>query len=134
MPAEFDDAEVQPWVMAHGSERLLKARQAHLLDASKGVYRAERLAMERPGWNYLDLENLTHKERKDRYTEVSNPTEDELDALLHAREVYSPEITIKRWRQVSHFHGHEGVLVERFLGRTAYISVKDYLAREAVAK
>jgi hypothetical protein len=75
---EAELAEALEWVPIHGSARLNKALAAGLLASSMGVYRDERLGAERPGWFWWNAQESLKS--------VINPREDQLDALLEARE------------------------------------------------
>jgi hypothetical protein len=60
------------------------AAEAGLLLQSRGVYRDERLAVERPGWRWLgEVEAEGFVQEYER--EILNPSEDALRALLDAR-------------------------------------------------
>jgi hypothetical protein len=72
------DAEATDWVRAKGSARLQKALELDLLRDSMGVYRAERLAIERRGWRWLDKQG-------DVLRPIHNPSEEALDLLAEAR-------------------------------------------------
>jgi hypothetical protein len=97
--------EAEEWVRAHGSTRLKKAAQLDVLESSLGVYRDERLAAERPGWQWWsdDLE----------LRDILNPEEWVLDALQAAREL-EPTASL-RYMAERHYRGP--VIVSYFLGR-----------------
>lgn len=92
------------WVMERGSPRLRKAVQAELLQDSLGAYRDERLEAERPGWRWW------RKTREAPVKSIVNPSEEDLDALLAAREL-DPGAYLA-------FHPDEGpVVIARYLDR-----------------
>lgn len=74
--------EATEWVRGSGSSRLIKALDAGLLKDSMGVYRDERLRLERPGWKWL-------VEKDQPIKPIVNPNEEDLDALIEAREIDS---------------------------------------------
>lgn len=133
MPAEFDDLHMVTWVDDFGSDRLKKAKLARMLDDCRGVYRAERLEYERPGWDYLDVERIKPTELKARLTKPNNPDEDELDALLLARKEFGDDVLLRRWETECGGGKFARILVENFLGRQAYITVEKYLTSVAAA-
>ena len=73
----------EDWVREHGSERLRAALALGLLAECNVVYCDERLAVERPGWEW----EPELAERK----EVRNPTLPQLQALAEARRLYPAE-------------------------------------------
>ena len=100
------------WIAAHGSVRLRLAVEAELLDQSLAVYRDERLAVERPGWEW----DLTAEEE-----EVLNPSEAELRALIRARKI-DPDVRLMSVRgaddeETGEVHRWEHALQSDFLGR-----------------
>ena len=76
-------AEREAWVRERGSERLRAALEVGLLAACDAVYRDERLADARPGWEW-------ESESTD-VREVRNPTLEQLQALAEARTLYPAE-------------------------------------------
>ena len=102
---QAEQQQAEEWVRAHGSARLKKALEAQLLAKSMGAYRDERLDHERPGWQWS-------KEPK-AFKDIVNPDEDNLDALLEARQV-DPEVRLVFDQQAG------PLLIATFLGR--YIS------------
>jgi hypothetical protein len=87
--AEAAAAETRAWVAEHGSSRLKKCSESGMLDSCMGIYRDERLALERPGWQW-DSNRLDD-------SEIHNPSEAALDALLEARKV-DPEAELLKQR------------------------------------
>ena len=80
-------AERAAWVQVHGSERLRLALTAGLLDSSIRAYEAERLAVERPGWEFDTDERV-------KIGDIRNPNEKALRALLEARAVYGESVQL----------------------------------------
>ena len=70
----------EAWTLEHGSVRLRRALDLGVLDQSLGVYRDERLALEHPGWRWVDKTDLAS------FNDILNPSEVELDVLAEARE------------------------------------------------
>lgn len=66
------------WVEEHGSERLRKALRLGLLGQSLGVYKTERLALECPGYVWMDPAWSC--------SPILNPKEEALDLLEMERE------------------------------------------------
>lgn len=113
----LDLTEMEKWVQDHGSPRLKKSYAAGLLPVSKGVYRSERLALERPGWRFFaDKEPF-------RFSQIVNPHEDGLDALLDARDDWPTTRLV--WLQPKDAPG-EAWLMDDYLGRQIGIAVTDY--------
>jgi hypothetical protein len=138
MPADngnFSSQEMIDWVLEHGSDRLKKAHQAGMLTLCQGVYRSERLSLERPGWEYLPLENMTNAAIRRQFVDVHNPSEVALDAYLHAEEFYEKPnwpVFLKRWYEADSGEPME-IIVQRFLGRKAFITAQDYVTREGAS-
>ncbi len=81
-----DQMEAAVWALQNGSSRLKKAVRAQLLPSSMGVYRDERLAAERPGWEWWNQKESPPKG-------IVNPSEHDLDSLLEARK-FDPEMQL----------------------------------------
>lgn len=129
MPAQFSIADAAVWVDEFGSTRLQKAKALGLLSASKGVYRAERLAKERPGWEFLGDECWTTRERNERIKPILNPTEEALDALGHALAQGELEKGVRlslAWFITDENRREEWLTATSFLGRLIGISVWRY--------
>jgi hypothetical protein len=71
-----DLEEIATWIKEHGSPRLKKILTMGLMKNPMRAYHLERLAIELPGWDFLTQPT---KEQED-------PTENEIDALILARE------------------------------------------------
>jgi len=129
MPAVLDENAIPSWVDDFGSSRLRKAKLKGYLKESLGVYRSERLKLERPEWKFLRIEHLTHSQLTETLKKISNPSEDALDALIDADERYGEEknpVVLRHWFDKEVGKSIE-ILVQPFLGRTAGIDVVDYL-------
>lgn len=105
--------EMLDWIAAHGSERLKLAVKLGMLDNSMGIYRDERLAKERPGWQW------DRDEDKERGR--INPGLDELRYLEDER-ARDPGVALSSVGVVDDDDGNEIVewrpaLVSEFLGR-----------------
>lgn len=86
---EMSDAE--QWIPAHGSERLALALALGELGQSLAVYRSERLAVERPGWQFRheermrDRRNASHSDLRELEAErVAGHDETQLAQCRHA--------------------------------------------------
>ncbi len=73
--------EAENWANQHGSSRLKKIVEEGFLPTSLPVYREERLALARPGWQYL--RRLLG--RKGHLVDPVNPTEAVIDWLRAGR-------------------------------------------------
>ena len=52
MERDLEHGEAEAWIPANGSERLRLALALGEIDRTLAVYRDERLAVERPGWQF----------------------------------------------------------------------------------
>ncbi len=84
--------EVLTWIAEHGSERLQLADSLDLTDAMIKVYRRERMALERPGWDW-DTEGENHK--------ILGPSLEALTALAKARQAHGKAVELV-WLAVGH--------------------------------
>lgn len=84
-------AEMIFWIRDHGSERLKKAVEANVENQCRGVYRDERLALELPGWQWLDDDA--------EISDARNPSEAALDALLEARRSQGEKVKLCKVRE-----------------------------------
>jgi hypothetical protein len=78
---EAELTKAAAWVKDKGSSRLRKALAANVLTESLGAYRDERIEAERPGWQWW------RKTRDPAVKPIINPSEEDLDSLLVAREL-----------------------------------------------
>lgn len=83
--AEKAREERDAWIRAHGSERLRLALDLGEISNAWGAYRDERLAVERPGWEW------DHTDKED---DRLNPSLDELRALAEARKT-DPDVRLQ---------------------------------------
>lgn len=130
MPAMQSSTAMNAWVDEFGSPRLQKAKVAGFLEHSVGVYRQERLALDRPGWKYVNLEQLSTSDQKRKYCDINCPTEGALDAYLDATERYATEawrVMLKTWYDLDEANTSTEILTQTFLGRLAGIDVANYL-------
>jgi hypothetical protein len=109
--AEIDDASA--WIPTFGSSRLRKALDARMLEASLGIYRDERLAVERPGWFWTTS--------SDEIKGIVNPSEESFDALLLVK-LFDPAARLQ-------FHTIEKVpvITSFFMGKRIYVPVLNLL-------
>lgn len=96
------------WVQEFGSTRLKKAAALGLLGNSLSVYRDERLALEHPGWKWLD--------NSLRVKRVINPNEHALDLLAVARK-FDGNASLA-WIETPEYRGT--VVQAQFLKRRIY--------------
>ena len=106
---------MERWVREHGSERLRKADELGLLHRCEGIYRDERLALERPGWAWSLI--LGHSEDDD----ILNPTLEQLRALEAARKV-APFAVLKSMKFNLH---RRPIILDHFLGRVIELRLDD---------
>ena len=86
--AAAKQVKMEEWVREHGSERLRKALALGLLDASRGAYYSERLALELPGYIWDGKPEFEE-------SEIRNPSLAALEALETARKVDEEAILVK---------------------------------------
>lgn len=84
-------ADAERWIGEHGSARLRRIVSEGFLADSVAVYRDERLAVERPGWQWL--------ERGDGVGDDFEPRNPDLGAfaLLDAARAVDSAATLRRW-------------------------------------
>jgi hypothetical protein len=80
--AEVQAKAMEDWIREHGSERLKLILEEGFLSQSMGVYRDERLAQERPGWQW---DAKWHNGRVD-HDDVINPSLEDLQWLRQERQ------------------------------------------------
>jgi len=111
--------EILDWIEAHGSDRLRMIVAEGYLDASVAVYRDERLAFDRPGWQW-DTKWL---KGESEFQDVLNPSLEDLQWLRKVREGLrksdaeaSPELSY-----VNHEDFRGTVIHDWYLGRWAVL-------------
>jgi hypothetical protein len=77
---EQERHEALVWTSVQGSRRLRMAVQAKVLDTAMGIYRDERLALERPRWMWVTQGDSSMLQKKG-----VNPSEGALTALIQAQ-------------------------------------------------
>jgi len=85
-----EEEEAIEWIAVNGSNRLRKGVKEGLIHYMMMVYYDERIKLEiGPNWNFISSDRLT---RKCCYsTELSNPTESELDVLATVKKNWTNE-------------------------------------------
>ena len=106
------------WAVSNGSERLKKAVRVGLIANSMGVYRDERLDMERPGWQWWKGNGSPRRHM------IVNPSEADLDALIEAQAV-DADATLNFWPN------NGPIVVSEFLGRFIVKTVIEGADQEA---
>jgi len=80
--AEAQVKAMEDWVREHGSERLKLILEEGFLSQSMGVYRDERIAQERPGWQWDDK----WLDGQVQHADVLNPSLEDLQWLRQERQ------------------------------------------------
>jgi hypothetical protein len=121
MPNPFLE-EMKGWAAEFGSTRLQKA--IALGFEAKGIYRAERLAAERPDWYYVTCDGTWDAAiRRAVGDKPVNPSEKALDVLVDAREVYGPQVFLGREKKADGAYSGSHVVCDWYLGRLAVCAV-----------
>lgn len=117
---ERGEKEISEWIEQHGSRRLKLSHKEGI--ECGGVYRAERLAHDLPGWSYT-------KTTPGAYDEPRNPPEEAFDVLEQARKQL-PAATLQRWTikesDVCQDSDEDGV------NWRGYVAIGEFLGREVV--
>jgi DNA-binding protein H-NS len=114
-------ADAKQWIAENGSERLHLIVEHDFLDESLNVYRDERLAQERPGWQYWDKwceKNLDEGCDPDdvELRDVRNPSLDALRALSEEKKVHGDDVDMA-FLYNDDYDVRQVVLTASFLGK-----------------
>jgi len=116
--------EATAWILAHGSARLRAILEHGYLADSHAVYREERLAVDRPGWQWDDDDG--------KNLEPRNPTLEALRLLEKARVLEpSAQLVRLRWERDREEYGDGDMYVwawactSQFLGRAIRIVLEE---------
>lgn len=113
------DAERAQWISEHGSKRL-RICLAEDIECD-AAYRDERLAVERPGWQWMaDVDGDDDDAR--------NPPVDALDILDVARQT-APDAVLRYWERDGSIDPDTGEETDEWRG---YVALAEYLGRQIV--